>query len=291
MSAAKRDQFLRLNPRQQVVTKTDLAKVENCFDLLPEVACKGAEKSFTEFAEQVTEEWADERTRSLYGDDWYRSAVARIILFRATEGLVSNAPWYEGGYRAQIVAYTLARLAALAEAGSEGGRLDYLKIWASQTAGEMLERQLLTIAETMTNVLRSPPLAGQNVSEWAKQQACKKIAMETAVSTDPDLDKFLIARSDSRAADREERGNQRVTEGLANVSSVVALGAESWRAIQSFARAKRLISAADERALKIACAMPRVIPTDRQAERLQSVKLRCQQAGFDLDGALKEAAT
>jgi len=63
----------------------------------------------------------------------------------------------------------------------------------------VLDRQLLTIAETMTKVLRSPPLAGQNVSEWAKQQACKRIAMETTVLEDTDLDRFLIARSDSRA--------------------------------------------------------------------------------------------
>jgi hypothetical protein len=97
MSPARRAQFLRMNPRAQVVTKMDLAKVENCFDLLPDVASRGAEKSFTSFAERITKEWADENRRALYGDDWYRSAVARVILFRVTEGLVSNAPWYEGG--------------------------------------------------------------------------------------------------------------------------------------------------------------------------------------------------
>ena len=233
----------------------------------------------------------DERTRTLYGDDWYRGAIARIILFRVTEGLVSNATWYEGGYRAQIVAYTLARLAALAATSSDGGRLDYLKIWSSQAAGDVLERQLLIIAETMMMVLRSPPLAGQNISEWAKQQACKRIAMETAVSIDPDFDRFLIGKLDSRAANREERSNQRVTEGLLNVSKVVALGAESWRAIHSFARAKQLISPDDERALEIACAMPRVIPTDRQADRLQAVMLRCQQAGLDMDGSSRGVMT
>lgn len=69
----------------------------------------------------MAEEWEDESKRSLFGDDWYRAAAARTILFRATEALVSKAEWYESGrgYRAQIVAYAIARLAALAAKKSD----------------------------------------------------------------------------------------------------------------------------------------------------------------------------
>jgi hypothetical protein len=65
LTTAKRNQFLLINPRQRVVTKTDLAKVESCFDLEPDVACKGAEKSFIQFAERVTRDWLDDRKRVL----------------------------------------------------------------------------------------------------------------------------------------------------------------------------------------------------------------------------------
>lgn len=281
MTEARKDQFLRRNPRHQLITKTDLAKVENCFDLLPDIASKGAEKSFTEFAERVTKEWTDDRRKSLYGDDWYRGAVARMILFRATEALVSNAPWYEGGYRAQIVAYATARLSTLAQAQSEGGRLDYAKIWAAQASGGVLERQLLSISEAMMKVLRSPPHAGQNISEWAKQQACRKTALETDVAVDPEMDRFLIGKSDTRAAEREQRGTQRVTQGLAAVTEVIAIGAEEWRTIRTFAQQRRLLLPDDERALEIAGAMPRYIPSDKQGERLLTVLQRCREAGFE----------
>jgi hypothetical protein len=97
---ARKEQFLRLNPRKQVIKKTDLAKVETCFELMPDIACKGAEKSFVEFAGRIAREWADENKRLLYVDDWFRGAVARQILFKTTEGLVSQAPWYDGDYRA-----------------------------------------------------------------------------------------------------------------------------------------------------------------------------------------------
>ena len=248
---------------------------------MPDVACKGAEKSFTEFAERVTKEWADERKRNLYGDDWYRAAVARVILFRTTERLVSGAYWYEGGYRAQIVAYASARLAALANERSGGGRLEYLRIWTAQRAGDVLERQLLAIAEIMATVLRAPPQAGQNVSEWAKQQACRKVALQTVVPVEAGFDRFLLGATESRASDREERNNQRLSVELAAVSEILAAGSDTWRAVRAFAKARKLASLEDDRALEIACAVPRLIPTDKQAERVQIVLQRCQEAGFE----------
>lgn len=280
LTPARKDQFLRQNPKAQVITKTDLAKVESCFDLLPDEACRGAEKAFVAFAERITKDWKEDAKRDAYSDDWYRGAVARTILFRTTEALVSKAPWYEGGYRAQVVAYTAARLSALAAARSGGGRLDFLKIWATQGAGPALERQLLSIAEIMMRVLRSPPLAGQNISEWAKQQACRKTALEADVPLEDGFDAFLIGRDEVKAAKRDDQEKQRVTDGMQAVTQVIEAGGPFWVALRDFARANRLASPDDESALKIACAIPRKIPADWQAERLLKVRQRCEEAGF-----------
>ena len=282
LTAAKKEQFLRRNPRSQVITKTDLAKVETCFAFLPDIACKGAEKAFVTFAERITKEWKDESRRSAYGDDWYRGAVARMILFRTTEGLVSRAPWYEGGYRAQIVAYATARLAALAKARSDGGRLDYMKVWSAQRAGDVLERQLLAVAENMMRVLRDPPLAGQNISEWAKQQACREKALGTDVPVAAGFDAFLLAREDVRSEKRDDQQNQRVAEGLDAVVEVMDGGPALWAAIRDYARANRLITSGDEGLLTVACAVPNKVPQDWQATRLMEIRRRCEDAGFRL---------
>jgi hypothetical protein len=281
MTAAKRDQFGRLNPRHQVVTKTDLAKVENCFGLLPDIACRGAEKSFTEFAGTITEEWKDEKRRSLFSDDWYRGAVARTILFRMTEAIVSKAPWYEGGYRAQIVAYTTARLAGLAAARSGGGRLDYLKIWAAQKAGDTLERQVSAIAEQMAKVLLSPPQLGQNISEWAKQQACRRRALDTDVAAIRGFDALLADKERVREGERQAEATQNITDDVDVQSTVVQLGAPYWSAVRAFGQSRKLLTVDDVSALSAACAMPRRIPEGWQARRLLKVKERCEEAGFE----------
>lgn len=282
-SAARVAQFLRMNPRNQVITKTDMAKVESCFDLLPDVACKGAEKAFVAFADRVAEEWEEESKRSLYSDDWYRSSVARTILFRTTETLVSKADWYESGrgYRAQVVAYTAARLAALAAKRSDGGRLDYVKVWVAQAAGEVLERQLQVIAKVMNEVLWTPPQAGQNISEWAKQQACRKRALEAEVPVVAGLDTYLIERADARSADRGERERQRVADEMVDVTTVLTLGASFWQQIRTFARMNRLATGEDDAALSVACGHRRV-PQPWQALRLLALKKRCEEEGFQL---------
>jgi hypothetical protein len=283
LTAAKRNQFLLNNPRRQVITKTDLAKVECCFNQEPDVACKGAEKAFVAFAERISKEWTDESRRAIYGDDWFRSAVARMILFRAAEASVSKATWYEGGYRAQIVAYTCARLAKLALDQEESGGLDYMKIWAQQSAGDVLERQIGKISEVMIGVLQNPPLAGQNVSEWAKQQACRSTALETPVPVVKGFDDWIITSEDGRARKREQRVTGLIDSGLDSVKRVVSRESRYWESLREFGRTKRILQPDDEKALVPACRIPRMIPTDRQAARLLQLADRAAEAGWQYE--------
>ena len=281
MSAAQRNRFLLINPRRQVMTKTDLAKTSICFDLEADVACKGAEKAFVAFAERITKEWVDEVNRAVYGDDWFKIAVARVILFRTAEAVVSKAPWYEGGYRSQIVAYSCMRLAGLAlELGSG---LNYLKIWGAQCAGLALEKQLLTIGEQMATILLTPPRAGQNIGEWAKQQACRKTALETRVRIVGSFEDWVGSGGEKRLREREARRERRVHDGLDALKQVVEKTAEYWISVREFCRAKQMLTPEEEKALAPACQMPKMIPTDRQAACLMLLIERAADEGWNGD--------
>jgi hypothetical protein len=94
------------------------------------------------------------------------------------------------------------------------------------------------------------------------------------------FDAFLIGRAEVKAAKRDDQEKQRVTDGMQAVTQVIEAGGPFWVAVRDFARANRLASPDDESALKIACAIPRKIPADWQAERLLKVRQRCEEAGF-----------
>jgi hypothetical protein len=280
LTSAKRGQFQLVFPRTQVIRKTDLAKVECCFNLEPDIACKGAEKAFVSFAERIAREWEDEQKRTEYGDDWFKAAVARAILFRAAEAIVSKASWYESGYRAQIVAYACARLARLAREATDGGTLDYSRIWSAQAPGPVLERQIESIAEAMASLLHDPPLTGQNVGEWAKQQACRKAALETKVQPVSGFEDCVISSDEHRANKRQRRANGAIDEGLNAVTLVLQHDARYWDSLRGFCLSRRILSPQDERALVPARQMPAMIPTDRQAARLLQLLQRAQDAGW-----------
>lgn len=270
-----------VNPRRQVITKTDLAKIECCFNLEPDVACKGAEKAFIAFAERISKEWADESRHAMYGDDWFKTAVARVILFRTTEASVSNAAWYEGGYRAQIVAYTCARSARLALDQEESGGFDYMKVWAQQSVGDVLERQIAITSEAMARVLKNPPLAGQNISEWAKQQACRRTALETRVSLAKGFDDWVVTSDEKRASKRQQRATGLVDRGLDSIKQVLARDSRYWESLRGFCRAKRILLPEDDKALIPACQIPNMVPTDRQTARLLQLVNRAVEAGWE----------
>ncbi len=282
LTPGQKAQFARMNPKNQVISKTDLAKVETCFALEPDTACRGAEKAFTAYAGAITDMWKDERKRSEITDDWFRAAVAKTIVFRATEKVVSGADWYEGGYRAQVVAYICARLAKLAADLSEGGRLDYRRIWNTQGCDLSFRQQIDAIGEVMMRVLRTPPREGQNIGEWAKQQACRETAMRSDVPVVADFRGWIIDALTARSESQETRATGRVDEDLRVMGQILSIRPDTWSSLREHARAARLILPSDEAALRAACSGRPL--SEAQARRLVALLERAQESGWENPG-------
>lgn len=284
LTATQKAQFARMNPKRQVVTKTDLAKVETCFALEPDTACRGAEKAFVAYAGKITELWKDERKRAEITDDWFRAVVARTIIFRTAEKVVSEAGWYEGGYRAQVVAYICARLAKFSTDLSRGSRLDYRRIWSMQACDAVLRRQLDAIGEVMMRVLRTPPREGQNISEWAKQQACRETALRSEVPIIQGFKTWVVDTETARAESQETRAAGEVDQDLQIMQEVLAVPPAHWSALRAHARAARLIQPYDEPALRAACGETGRPPNEKQARRLRALMDRARETGWELSG-------
>ena len=192
------------------MTKTDLAKAENSWRRLPHVVSLGAQKNFMNFAGHVGGQWDEDGL--VFNEAYFRAAVAHLILFRATERLVSAQPWYSGGYRANVVTYTLAAFSRAISADSRGLALDVRSIWGSDGPSPSIERQLAEIAESCSRCHTDPPAGVKNVTEWAKREACW-----TAVrSLDMVLAPYVISEmvDANRVRTSEEGGNEPAEAGL-----------------------------------------------------------------------------
>lgn len=57
MTAAQKRNFQRINPKSQVMSKTDFAKYRMSWQECPEIVSKGAQANFMKFAEEISVAW------------------------------------------------------------------------------------------------------------------------------------------------------------------------------------------------------------------------------------------
>lgn len=145
LTPAKKRQFLLQNPKNKVITKTDLAKVRNTWSEMPHIVSKGAQTNFMKFAELIDEAWT--ANDSQFNERYFTESVALVILFKHLEALIPRQEWYEQGYRANIVTYSLALLHQLIRKQFKNMELDLQSIWQRQSVPESVTKALEQIAE------------------------------------------------------------------------------------------------------------------------------------------------
>ena len=168
LTAAGRKRFDLDYPRSQYFTKTDLAKFEFSFRGYPHIVSCGAQKNFVAFAKEIGEEWT--KCDIQFDEIWYRRLIGKAILFRSLEKLVSLQDWYDGGYRANIVTYGIAKIAH--DAREKNLVVDLDALWHLQNVPSDLKEALIKAAAVANSVITNPPTGVRNMSEWAKKPDC-----------------------------------------------------------------------------------------------------------------------
>jgi len=280
LTPAERKRFQMLNPRQQVITKTDLAKVENTWRQLPHIVSQGAQKNFLAFSTLAAEEW--DRNADQFNDDYFKRLVAKAILFRATEKLVSEQPWYQGGYRANVVTYAVAKLSQAIDEQCKQRTLDLRHLWAQQSLTNALQGVLTLISKAVFDVIVSPDSGLQNVTEWCKKEVCwnRDAKLEIDVDLPSKLRSILIDKEEDRDLQRISKKEQRVDDGIENQTIVLELGAAYWASARKWAREQAITTPDEDGILAVAASIPRKIPTDKQSWRLIQIKQKLELEGF-----------
>ena len=278
LTAAARRKFDLEYPKRQMLTKTDLAKCQMVWRGLPDIVSKGAQKCFGEFARLVGEEWT--KKEEAFNELYYRSAIARAIMFRRMERLVTEQPWYEGGYRANIVAYGIAKL---------GHDVDKLKmavdldgIWREQKLTIALERALVLAARAVHEVLVNPPSGVRNVTEWAKRSGCWDAVKKVKLSWPGDWVNELVTACEQKDSRRDAVKAQKLLNGIEAQLAVVRAGGEFWRTVKEWGVARGFLTALERGVLDAAMRVPKSIPSEKQCAVVLASLAKLQAEGCQL---------
>ncbi|MBO9445734.1 AIPR family protein [Ruegeria sp. R14_0] len=275
-TVAERKRFDAEFPRSQFLTKTDLAKFENTWAGLPHIVSLGAQKNFAEFAKDIGKRWGSEGTA--FDELWFKRMIAKAIIFRATEKLVSGAEWYEGGYRANIVTYAIAKLVHDAE--ERDAVVDLDAVWRYQDVSSDLKAPLLVAAAEAQDVITHPPEGVRNFSEWAKKQPCWKWLSERELSYPEEFDRVLISPDLAEERAKEARSDKAFETSVEAELEVHRLGAAFWADARNWARERGRLSPRENGVLETCAAIPNKLPTDKQCAIAMSALKKLQDEGF-----------
>ncbi|MXY03522.1 MAG: AIPR family protein [Acidimicrobiales bacterium] len=277
-TAKERRMFEAQYPRKQLHTKTDLAKYMNVWRCKPEIVSRGAQKNFADFAAFVGAEW--NRNPDGFNEAYYREAIAKAIIFKTVERIVTEQPWYQGGYRANVVAYAIAKLAHDLEQRERS--LDFQHIWRAQSVSEGLGNALTVAAATVHDVIVDPPASHRNVTEWAKQQACWNRVERLRVKWPASLEQELLTDEEVVSNKRAAAKDQRELNGIEAQTAVVNAGAEFWKSLRQWGVDEGMLSPTDAGVLDVASAVPAKLPSEKQSLRTMRILKRLQDAGCQL---------
>jgi AIPR protein len=248
-----------------------LAKFENTWDEHPKWVNLGAQKNFAKYAHRIGKEW--EKGSDGFSEFYFRRAIARGLIFRATEKLVSSQPWYNGGYRANIVAYTIAVLSEITKRHKKS--IDFLRIWNAQGINGTLEQALIVIAAAVNGDIVKPTHGISNISEWCKKDACWTRIQSEISSIEAELPgefwSELVSLEDSTSEAKSAKKAQKIDNGIGDQRRVIGIPASEWKKLQLLLTSKRLLSPKEEGILSIAVQMPVKIPTEKQCAVLLDI--------------------
>jgi hypothetical protein len=267
---AQRKAWEAIHPRRQMISKTDLAKYEHSWSQLPHIVSRYAQKCYLDFMDRL-----DSRGGFVPNEEYFREAMARAIMFKQTERIVSRQKF--GGHRAEIVTYSLAWLSH-----HTAMRVDLEAIWATQTMPEALSKFVEIIVVHTHRHITNPP-GGQNITEWCKKEKCWEIFRDMEIAIPAAVEAGLLSREQGNEGKKPEPlGGKLSPEEEEIIAKVAVVPADTWFGLSAWAKDTKNLKSW-ERSLsfslgKLAGSAKR--PSRKQADHGERILSEARRLGF-----------
>lgn len=197
-----------LNPKKQVLTKTDVARFDSTFEGSPHYVSQGAQKNIGNFGRVVMQAWS--KDPALFDEKYFRRLVGRAIVIRAIDSAIPAQDWYPGSIVRPLTSYTVALMSSrLFDAGLQP---NYDEIWRGQRAPKKFVEEAMSVARKVLPLLMEIPeeqVRNRLVTEWVKREACWVRVKESNVELSPEFLAWAVPAGNDRRARRPWRDHAR----------------------------------------------------------------------------------
>ncbi|HEY9814580.1 MAG TPA: AIPR family protein, partial [Candidatus Obscuribacterales bacterium] len=232
---ARLKKFDLRTPKSQKLDKTVLCKALNAWDEKPDVVSRGGQKCFVDFMSALSRRGST----WLPDEDYYRDAIAKVILFKRAEKIARQIAF--DAYRANAVAYTLGLLAYRC-----CGRLDLDDVWESQDVPHEVEETMRSwMPEVHAEIVESA--GDRNVTEWCKKKECWAHIQALGLEPEDGLAAKLqgaqpmptVGRHNAKRSKRKQAAPKPLSpEERERQAKVMKLGTDEWQRLVAWMRTK-----------------------------------------------------
>lgn len=218
-------------PKNQRITKTDIAKYENLWKQRPYDICKGAESNYKLFVNDIKRE--NPSITPLY----YKKIIAKCILFNTIDSIVMSKKL--GGYKANMNAYIMASISCLSK-----GQLDLIYIWEHQMVQqEVVDKIEELIPMIWLHITQSATAGNQssNVGEWSKKPECWN-RLKIKLSEVDNFDDSIME------PETNDDGSYLNEAQLDRIQQAEAIEPNYWFALANWAKSRDLLNPMDRKA-------------------------------------------
>ncbi|RVX44931.1 AIPR protein [Nonomuraea polychroma] len=223
---ANRRKFKLQHPTKQKFSKTDLAKYIHCWEMLPHLVSRGAQKNFSEF--MIKLEVAVKADQVPRVDVRYcQRLIAKAKLFKDIDRIAQRHQ--AGSNKSFVTAYTMSLLVK-----ATNQRLDLDRIWREQGVSPALAAAVEGLVDRVMAVINNPR-GGNHSGEWAKKAECWERVCRIHWSVPADLEAELLPEPviDPVGPSPESTDEMDLPEEVVLVGEIAP---EEWFSIQRWAK-------------------------------------------------------
>lgn len=218
-------------PKNQKITKTDVAKVEMAWKQRPGDVCKGAEKNYKIFVDDIM------RENPTITSAYFKKVVGKCILFNTIDNIVKSKKL--GGYKSNMNAYIMASISMLS-----GANLDLTYIWEHQLVQQdVVDKIEELIPLVWAHITASAGGGNQssNINEWTKKAECWN-RLKLKLSEIEKFDDSLMQ------AETNDDGSYLNETQLARIKEAEDVPAAYWFELSKWAKSNNALTPIDRKA-------------------------------------------
>ncbi len=198
----------------------------------------------------------------------------------------AKSTWYQGGYRANIVTYTISKL--FHEARSIDKEIDLDLIWLKQELPFDLLKYLEKIAIALQSVILEPPPGEKNVGEWCKKELCWKSVSNLEVASIEEINTFLVGADEFKARTRDGVAEGAIDDSISIQGKVLELTSSGYfMKLYYWSDFTSHFSPLDKALVLKASTLQSFmkIPSEKDWKRLLEIRSRAEDEGFRVSGS------